>query len=142
MKLIEITDKNKQDYLSFESCYNDNLFIFMSRIYPNENALIKWCYINVEDMNIGSVWLETVDKDTVKLGIFIADEGYRNNGYGTNAIKYMICFAKDKGYKSVILNVRTNNARAYSLYRELGFIEIKRFTKENGIDVISMELNL
>lgn len=54
----------------------------------------------------------------------------------------MLCFAKYKGYKNVILNVRTSNIRAYSLYQKLGFIEINRFTKENGIDVITMELEL
>lgn len=140
MILIDITKSNILKYKSFEKCYDDNLSKYLSRIHPNSDTVIKWCYINVGDENIGSVWLEAVDENTVKLGIFIAEEKYRNRNYGTKAIENLLCFAKDKGYKSVILNVRTSNIRAYSLYQKLGFIEINRYTKENGIDVITMEI--
>ena len=142
MILIDITENNIRNYTDFEKCYTDKLSQFLSRIYPDSDTVIKWCYINVGDENIGSVWLEAVDENTVKLGIFIAEEKYRNRNYGTKAIENLLCFAKDKGYKSVILNVRTSNIRAYSLYQKLGFVEINRYTKENGIDVITMELEL
>ena len=142
MILIDITENNISNYKLFEKCYNDNLSKYLSRIYPDSNTVIKWCYINVGDENIGSVWLEAVDEITVKLGIFIAEEKYKNRNYGTKAIEKLLCFAKDKGYKSVTLNVRTSNIRAYSLYQKLGFVEINRYTKENGIDVITMELEL
>lgn len=141
MILIDVTENNISKYKSFEKCY-DNLSKYLSRIYPNSDTVIKWCYINVDDKNIGSVWLETVDESTVKLGIFIVEEKYRNKNYGTNAIENMLCFAKDKGYKNVILNVRTNNNRAYSLYQKLGFVETKRYIKENGIEVFLMKLEL
>lgn len=142
MILIDITENNIRNYTDFEKCYTDKLSQFLSRIYPDSDTVIKWCYINVGDENIGSAWLEAVDENTVKLGIFIAEEKYRNRNYGTKAIENLLCFAKDKGYKSVTLNVRTSNIRAYSLYQKLGFIEINRYTKENGIDVITMELEL
>ena len=142
MILIDITENSIRNYIDFEKCYTDKLSQFLSRIYPDSDTVIKWCYINVGDENIGSVWLEAVDENTVKLGIFIAEEKYRNRNYGTKAIENLLCFAKDKGYKSVILNVRTSNIRAYSLYQKLGFVEINRYTKENGIDVIKMELEL
>lgn len=142
MILIDITENNIRNYTDFEKCYTYKLSQFLSRIYPDSDTVIKWCYINVGDENIGSVWLEAVDENTVKLGIFIAEEKYRNRNYGTKAIEKLLCFAKDKGYKSVTLNVRTSNIRAYSLYHKLGFVEINRYTKENGIDVIKMELEL
>ena len=142
MILIDITENNIRNYTDFEKCYTDKLSQFLSRIYPDSDTVIKWCYINVGDENIGSVWLEAVDENTVKLGIFIAEEKYRNRNYGTKAIENLLCFAKDKGYKNVILNVRTNNIRAYTLYKKLGFVQIKKYTKENGIDVITMELEL
>lgn len=142
MELIEITNDNIKNYKDFEKCYTDKLSQFLSRIYPDNNTVVKWCYINVDSRNIGSIWLETVNKETVKLGVFIADEEYRNKGYGTIAIKEMLYFAKDKGYKSAVLNVRIGNRRAYNTYSKLGFAEIKRYTKENGIDVISMGMEL
>lgn len=142
MILIDITENNISNYRLFEKCYDDNLSKYLSRIYPDSDTVIKWCYINVDGENIGSVWLEAVDENTVKLGIFIAEEKYRNKNYGTKAIENLLCFAKDKGYKNVILNVRTNNIRAYTLYKKLGFVEINRYTKENGIEVFLMKLEL
>ena len=142
MILIDITENNIRNYIDFEKCYTDKLSQFLSRIYPDSDTVIKWCYINVGDENIGSVWLEAVDENTVKLGIFIAEEKYRNRNYGTKAIENLLCFAKDKGYKNVILNVRTNNIRAYTLYKKLGFVQIKKYTKENGIEVFLMKLEL
>lgn len=142
MILIDVTENNISNYKSFEKCYDDNLSKYLSRIYPDYDKVIKWCYINVDGENIGSVWLEAVDENTVKLGVFIVEEKYRNKNYGTKAIENLLCFAKDKGYKNVILNVRTNNIRAYSLYQKLGFVQIKKYTKENGIEVFLMKLEL
>lgn len=142
MELIEITNENIKDYKVFEKSYTDKLSQFLSRIYPDSDTVIKWYYINVDNKNIGSIWLETVEKDKVKLGVFIADEEYRSKGYGTNAIDNILCIAKNKGYKSAVLNVRRNNIRAYSLYQKLGFVEIKRYKKENRINVISMVMDL
>lgn len=142
MILIDITENNIRNYIDFEKCYTDKLSQFLSRIYPDSDTVIKWCYINVDGKNIGSIWLETVDIDIAKLGVFIANEEYRNNGYGSKAIENLLCFAKDKGYKNVILNVRTNNIRAYTLYKKLGFVQIKKYTKENGIEVFLMKLEL
>ena len=75
----------------------------------------------------------------MKLGVFIADEKYRNKGYGTLAIKKIMLFAKDLGYKSVVLNVRISNIKAFNVYQNIGFKETKRFTKNNGVVVIQME---
>lgn len=138
MILIDITNENLINYKQFENCFDD-LSSFLSRIYPDLDTKIKWCYINVDNKNIGSVWLEKVDVNTVKLGVFIADEKYRNKGYGTLAIKKIMFFAKDSGYKSVVLNVRISNIKAFNVYQNIGFKEIKRFTKSNGVDVIQME---
>lgn len=75
----------------------------------------------------------------MKLGVFIVDEKYRNKGYGTLAIKKIIRFAKDLDYKSVMLNVKISNTKAFNIYQNIGFKEIKRITKSNGVDVIQME---
>lgn len=138
MILIDITNENLRSYKQFENCF-DNLSSYLSRIYPDFDTKIKWCYINVDNKNIGGIWLEKVDVNTVKLGVFIADEKYRNKGYGTFAINEIIRFAKNLGYKSVVLNVRISNIKAFNVYQNIGFQETKRFTKNNGVDVIQME---
>ncbi len=142
MKLINITEENISFYKQFENYYNENLSIYLSRIYPDSNSVIKWCYINEKNKNIGSIWLEKVDENILKLGIFIAEEKYRNKGFGTLAIKEMLDIAKLNNYKTVTLNVRITNHRAIKAYQNIGFKKTNQYYKNNGIEVISMTYQL
>lgn len=54
----------------------------------------------------------------------------------------MITMAKSDGIHVITLNVRVENVRARKLYTICGFKIKKKFRKENGIDAISMELEL
>ena len=142
MKLVDVTDENISCYKQFENCYNNNLKIYLSRIYPDKNSVFEWCYINVDNENIGSIWLEKVNENTLKLGVFIAEEKYRNKGFGTLAIKEMLDIAKLNNYNAVTLNVRVENYRAFNTYKNLGFKKTKQYVKNNGIEVISMVYEL
>ena len=115
----------------------------MSRIYPDlEASYLKWMYIEEDGNYIGSVWLEGQNIHQAKLGIFIADPAYRDKGIGKYAIQQMISLAKSDGIDIITLNVRVGNLRARKVYAACGFKEEKRFKKENGIEVFSMELVL
>lgn len=138
MNLTDISDDNIADYKKFEQLYSENLSMYLSRIYPDKKSIEKWCYINVNDENIGSIWLEKVSENTLKLGVFIADEKYRNKGYGTYSIKEMLNFAKHSKYEIVTLNVRITNHMAINTYQNLGFRKTNQYVKNNGIEVISM----
>ena len=138
MNLTVISDDNIADYKKFEQLYSENLSMYLSRIYPDKKSIEKWCYINVNDENIGSIWLEKVSENTLKLGVFIADEKYRNKGYGTFSIKEMLNFAKHSKYEIVTLNVRITNHMAINTYQNLGFRKTNQYVKNNGIEVISM----
>ena len=138
MNLTDISDDNIADYKKFEQLYSENLSMYLSRIYPDKKSIEKWCYINVNDENIGSIWLEKVSENTLKLGVFIADEKYRNKGYGTFSIKEMLNFAKHSKYEIVTLNVRITNHMAINNYQNLGFRKTNQYVKNNGIEVISM----
>ncbi|MEI3288451.1 MAG: GNAT family N-acetyltransferase [Eubacterium sp.] len=138
MNLTDISDDNIADYKKFEQLYSENLSMYLSRIYPDKKSIEKWCYINVNGENIGSIWLEKVSENTLKLGVFIADEKYRNKGYGTFSIKEMLNFAKHSKYEIVTLNVRITNHMAINTYQNLGFRKTNQYVKNNGIEVISM----
>ena len=138
MNLTDISDDNIADYKKFEELYSENLSMYLSRIYPDKKSIEKWCYINVNDENIGSIWLEKVSENTLKLGVFIADEKYRNKGYGTFSIKEMLNFAQHSKYEIVTLNVRITNHMAINTYQNLGFRKTNQYVKNNGIEVISM----
>lgn len=138
MNLADISVDNIADYKKFEQLYSENLSMYLSRIYPDKKSIVKWCYINVNDENIGSIWLEKVSENTLKLGVFIADEKYRNKGYGTFSIKEMLNFAKLSKYEIVTLNVRITNHMAINTYQNCGFRKTNQYVKNNGIEVISM----
>lgn len=86
---------------------------------------------------IGSVGLDKI-KDVSRsavLGIFIGNDKYRSNGYGTEAIKLLLEYGfKYLNLHSIKLTVLDVNARAYKCYIKCGF-------KEAGRDREAMYLN-
>ena len=86
---------------------------------------------------IGSVGVDNI-KDVSRsavLGIFIGNDKYRSNGYGTEAIKLLLEYGfKYLNLHSIKLTVLDVNARAYKCYIKCGF-------KETGRDREAMYLN-
>lgn len=86
---------------------------------------------------IGSVGFDNI-KDVSRsavLGIFIGNDKYRSNGYGTEAIKLLLEYGfKYLNLHSIKLTVLDVNARAYKCYIKCGF-------KETGRDREAMYLN-
>ena len=96
-------------------------------------------YIKCDALYIGSVWLEKSQKeDYAVLGIFIANECYRNKGIGSNVIEIMLGKLQMFSVDKVLLRVRESNKRAIKCYEKVGFIENRRYVKENGIKAIEM----
>ena len=141
MRLSPVDKDNRNAYRKFENA--EDLSCYLSRIYPDEKSIyLRWMYIEEDSRYIGSVWLEGQNIHQAKLGIFIADPAYRDKGIGKYAIQQMISLAKSDGIDIITLNVRVGNLRARKVYSSCGFKEEKRFEKENGIEVFSMELHL
>ena len=141
MRFIPINKENQEFYQEFQNA--QDLSLYMSRIYPDrDSAYLKWMYIEEDQHYIGSVWLEGKDIHIVKLGIFIAEPSYRNKGIGKQAIRQMIDIAEGEGIHLITLNVRADNIPARNVYATCGFKIKERFTKKNGIDAFSMELEL
>jgi len=135
--LEQITKENISLYSAFEFGDYKN---YQSRIYPDKNADAKiWCYIKFNGLRIGSVWLEKfVEDDFAVLGVFIADKKYRNKGIGLNAVELMLGRIGELCVDKVLLRVREDNKRAIRCYQKAGFIEIRRYVKETGINAIEM----
>jgi RimJ/RimL family protein N-acetyltransferase len=87
----------------------------------------------LENTYIGNCGLHKIDwdKKTATLGIVIGENNYRGKGYGTDAIKSIIEFAKNElGIKSIQLNVYEYNHRAIKVYKKCGF-KTKTVLKKN-----------
>ena len=132
--LEQINSDNYSHYAEYDKAFEKELKLFQSRIYPSENAaVLSWYHIKVRKKYIGAIWLEKFNKDDFAvLGIFIANKKYRNKGIGKKAIKQIIINDLQYfGTKKIHLNVREDNERAIRCYKKVGFVESRRFEKNN-----------
>lgn len=139
-ELVQVCNENLSHYKEYEKVFETDLKQYQSRIYPSENAeVLRWHHIKADNKYIGSIWLEkNIGEDFAVLGIFIADELYRNNGIGKAAIEQII--KTDLQYmhtNKILLRVREENKRAIRCYKAVGFKEKRRYRKDN-LNVIEM----
>ena len=92
---------------------------------------------NIIDLNsnklIGAIGLEKFNwtSRNAILGIFIGDENYRNNGYGTEAIKLLLEFGfKYLNLHSIRLSLLSVNERAHKCYLKCGFKDAGKSREE------------
>ncbi len=85
-----------------------------------ENRFFKMYMVLNNGSCIGFVSLYEHSSSVVSIGPEIF-EGYRNHGYGTEALKKAIDIAKLKGYRIICQQIRTNNTASIKLHAKLGF---------------------
>ena len=92
---------------------------------------------NIIDLNsnklIGTIGLEIFNwtSRNAVLGIFIGDKNYRNNGYGTEAIKLLLEFGfKYLNLHSIRLSLLSVNERAHKCYLKCGFKDAGKSREE------------
>jgi len=139
-ELEQVCDENLSYYSGYEEAYETDLKQYQSRIYPiKETQCLRWYHIKTDDKYIGAIWLEKAPSDDFAvLGLFIADEEFRNKGIGTKSIDKVI--KKDLPYmhtNKILLRVRAENERAVKCYNKVGFTETRRYEKD-GLNVIEM----
>lgn len=135
-----VCNENLSHYNEYEKVFETNLKQYQSRIYPAENAdILRWYHIKVDEKYIGAIWLDkNSDEDFAVLGIFIADEFYRNKGIGKSAIEQIIkTDLQHMHTNKLLLRVREENERAIRCYKSVGFKENRRCRKGN-LNVIEM----
>ena len=113
----------------------------------NENRNFNIIDLN-NDKLVGTIGLEHfnwIERSAV-LGIFIGDEDYRSNGYGTEAIKLLLEYGfKYLNLQNIKLDLMEFNERALKCYQKCGFKEYGRRRKCKYIngkfyDTISMDI--
>jgi len=139
-ELEQVCNENISYYSGYEDSFDTDLKQYQSRIYPiKETQYLRWYHIKTDDKYIGAIWLEKAPSDDFAvLGLFIADEEFRNKGIGTKSIDKVI--KKDLPYmhtNKILLRVRAENERAVKCYNKVGFTETRRYEKD-GLNVIEM----
>lgn len=108
--------------------------------YLNEHTEDEAGFVIIDtktDKMIGTVAIEKINyiKRTGTLGIFIGDKDYRNNGYGTEAIKLILEYGfKYLNLNNIQLTLMEFNERALACYKKCGFKEYGRRRKCNFIN--------
>ena len=119
--------------------------------YLEENSNQEATFVIVtldDDKMIGTVSLENIDSinRTATLGIFIGDKNYRNNGYGTEAIKMILEYGFNYlNLHNIKLDLMEFNERALKCYQKCGFKEYGRrrkckFVNGKYYDSIAMDI--
>lgn len=136
---IYLSPRSTEDYEIFAEWLNDFQIadytqrsgLLMSNaaekeyLEKNNNPEAVFSIIDLKtDKMIGSVGIEQIDHLHRRgtLGIFIGDANYRDNGYGTEAIKLILEYGfKYLNLKNINLDVMAFNARAIRCYEKCGF---------------------
>jgi RimJ/RimL family protein N-acetyltransferase len=94
-----------------------------------------WAVETKDGFHIGDVDLHDIDRSnhSARLTILIGDEGSRNQGYGTDAVRTILRHAfTSLGLASVSLRVCDFNARAVRCYEKCGFVRYTPDTTPPG----------
>jgi len=98
----------------------------VARFLRNYDAKRECCWIAERDgQRIGSAFLVNDGKGTAKLRLVLVEPGARGSGLGRRLVKRCIGFAREKGYRKVVLWTHANLTAARGLYEGLGFIKVK-----------------
>lgn len=77
-----------------------------------------------DDTVIGTVAIREIDKNTAKLHRMFVLTQYHGKGVGPALLQHAIAFAKQQGYKEIILNTHHLMHRAHRFYEKNGFKRI------------------
>lgn len=98
----------------------------------------------VDKTPIGAVNLQRIKRDELssEWGIYIAEEGYRNRGYGKRALlKLLEIFFDEMGFRTLITRTISTNAAALNIYNKFGFNETRRISRPDGTDEIDLKFS-
>jgi N-acetylglutamate synthase-like GNAT family acetyltransferase len=85
------------------------------------------CWIAERDGEpVGSVFIVKNNKATAKLRLLLIEPGARGSGLGKRLVQQCIDFAREKGYRRLVLWTQSNLAAARHIYRQAGFRRVKQ----------------
>ncbi len=144
--------RNSSDVKKYFIYQDDFTLESQNEWYENEirtGKTIQFMIVEVKtDKAVGSVYLKNVDaeKKEAEFGIFIGDENARGRGYGIQSAKLILSYAFEEiGLKRIYLRVFSDNYRAISCYKIVGFVQAGYYKKKYLIndeykDILWMQL--
>ena len=101
---------------------------------------VFYCLLDNDEV-IGTVALKKIDDHTVELKSLYLDSRYRGKGLGSRMMRRVIDDAKERRYKSIVLDSMSQYKDARKLYERFGFRDTGRYNDNAYADVF-MRLEL
>ena len=103
----------------------------MSRYVPRPEKCFLWWVIQAGGNDVGTLWLESAEPQTVLLGVLLGDPELYGRGIGSRAIALALeQVSRAASIRTVRLNVRAGNGRAIACYERCGFRVVASGTRE------------
>lgn len=138
-------------YLPFSTVDEEHWFERMQELPQYEHPLV----IEVRQAGKAETWVPIGDigfhkvdwrNRSAEFGIVIGDKAYWNQGYGTEAVKLIVCYGfQSLNLNRIFLRVFANNPRAIRAYEKAGFtregcLRQAEFQEGMYIDVFFMSI--
>ena len=121
--------------LSFQDL-DDELKDLSAKYAPPEGRLL--CAA-VEDKIIGCVAYHKHNSDRCEMKRLFVRASYREHHAGSKLIEAIINFARDDGFKEMVLDTITPLQSAIRLYKKFGFVECEPYYHNPFADVIYLK---
>ena len=96
---------------------------FIQRLDPEQER----CWIAERaGERLGCVFLVRQNQTTAKLRLLIVDPSARGEGLGRRLVEECVAFARERGYRKLVLWTQSNLAAARAIYRKTGFVLVKK----------------
>ncbi len=89
------------------------------------NPLSLWIVAVEDDAVIGYVGSQIVPDEADMMNLAVSND-HRRKGIGRELVCSLLTALKDRGVRSLTLEVRASNAPACALYENLGFLQVGR----------------
>lgn len=147
LKLIQYNDSLKDSLFGFTAeCFLDTGKVFepdgRHSYYRNIPDTFQLFLCLVEDNKVkGSVAIKQFSSDTAELKALYLSKELRGKGWGYKLLDCAVSFARENGYKRIVLDSMNAYEDARRLYDRYGFKEISRYN-DNLFAEVFMELIL
>ena len=107
----------------------------VAKLVANFDASRERCWIaEMDGEPVGSVFVVKAGQTTAQLRLLLIEPGARGRGLGKRLVQECIAFAREKGYRRLVLWTQSNLVAARTIYAGCGF-ELKKTEKHASFGV-------
>ena len=143
--MISIKNINRKD---IDLCYeldSNTISLWSKKQWANElkKEDVKVCGLLLSNILIGICVFHVV-LDEAQINFFVVNQKYREKGYGTNLMSYLIKECEKSNVNKIFLEVSSSNITAEKFYSRFEFytVGIRRNYYKDGSDALLKEKKL